>query len=356
MATRRNFALSIRIRALVKLCIVGGSGFIGTRLSTLLIEAGHSVAIFDVAPSAAFPDLVTRGDVRDAAAVATAVAGCDAVIHLAAEHRDDVRPPGKYFDVNVGGARNVTAAMAQAGVHRCLLVSSVAVYGLGQHEPSEQSPFAPDSPYGESKVQSETVFRAWQEAGNDRSLVVIRPVVVFGEGNRGNVYNLIQQIRRRRFVMVGRGDNRKSVACVSNLVAFMAGQLSAGPGLRVFNYADKPDLPVRDLVAAIDRHLGRDRQRILAIPRWLGLLAGYAFDVLGTLRGRPFPISSSRIRKFCADTSVATPALEAAGFRATMSIDEGLRRMIASLDHDESASAMATGAAPAARGAHDSQR
>lgn len=315
----------------MKVCITGGSGFIGSRLAALLCSAGHDICIIDLAPSVTHPALVQIGDVRDPAAVLAATRNCDVVVHLAAEHRDDVRPIDRYFDVNVGGARTLVDAMAVNGVRRCLLVSSVAVYGLSQHEPDESSPLCPDSPYGESKVQSESVFAAWQQANDTRSLVVLRPVVIFGEGNRGNVYTLIEQIRRRRFLMVGRGNNRKSVACVDNLVAFMASQIDAGPGVRYFNYADKPDRPVRELVATIEAALDRPAKHRLHLPQWLGLLAGYCFDWLGLLRGRPFSISAARIRKFCADTSVATPALDGTGFQRRVTVEQGLHRMVRAL-------------------------
>jgi nucleoside-diphosphate-sugar epimerase len=317
----------------VKICVVGGSGFIGTRLVAQLLADGHQVSIFDLVESAAFPELVMRGDVRDAAAVLAAVSGCDVVIHLAAVHRDDVRPVSSYAEVNVGGAEHVVAAMKRSDITRCMLVSSVAVYGLTREEPDEQRPLAPDSPYGASKVASEAVFRDWHANGGPlQSLVILRPVVVFGEGNRGNVYNLIEQIRRGRFVMVGRGDNRKSVAYVDNLVDFMCSQMEPLPGVRTFNFADKPDRSVGELVASIDRLLGRESQRRLRLPYWMGLLAGYCFDGVGALRGQSFPVSAARVRKFCADTSVTTRALDATGFRPNVTVDQGLQRMIATLE------------------------
>ena len=64
-----------------------------------------------------------------------------------------------------------------------------------------------------------------------RSLVVVRPTVVFGEGNRGNVYQLIHQIISGRFVMVGSGKNRKSIAYVGNLSAFLVRVLGLGTGV-----------------------------------------------------------------------------------------------------------------------------
>ena len=334
----------------MKVCITGGSGFIGSRLATALRGAGHDVRIIDLVQSPSHAACVTVGDVRDLVAVLAVTRNCDVVVHLAAEHRDDVRPIERYFDVNVGGARSLVAAMSANGVQRCLLVSSVAVYGLNQKEPDESSPLCPDSSYGDSKAQSETVFSDWQSAASERSLVVLRPVVVFGEGNRGNVHTLIEQIRRKRFLMIGRGDNRKSVACVDNLVAFMMTQIESAPGIHRYNYADKPDRPVRELVAVIDRALGRPTRHRWYLPRWLGLLAGHAFDLAARLRGRPFSISAARVRKFCADTCVSTRAVDASGFQRTVTIDQGLQRMVLGVLRTTDEADAADAAVPAATG------
>jgi GlcNAc-P-P-Und epimerase len=317
----------------VRICVIGGSGFIGTRLVAKLIEAGHDVVIFDVAPSTAFPTRVLRGDVRDEAAVAQALSDCDCVIQLAAEHRDDVRPVTKYFDVNVGGAKNVVAAMQRQRVSRAIFMSSVAVYGLAQTCPSETSNIEPDSPYGESKAQAEAIFAGWCAASTLLpSLVVLRPVVVFGEGNRGNMFNLIDQIRRNRFLMVGHGNNRKSAAYIENLVDFTCLQLHANAGIHVFNYADKPDRSIREWVDSIDAALGRAKRSNFAVPVWMGKAAGYVFDAVAWCTRRRLAVSRDRVRKFCADTTVSTPALDGTGFRPKWDMDAGLKRMIAQLN------------------------
>jgi nucleoside-diphosphate-sugar epimerase len=333
----------------LKVCITGGSGFIGSRLATALRGAGHDVRIIDLVQSPSHAACVTVGDVRDLVAVLAVTRNCDVVVHLAAEHRDDVRPIERYFDVNVGGARSLVAAMSANGVQRCLLVSSVAVYGLNQKEPDESSPLSRQLVWRQQGTVGDGVFRlavCCQRA----ILVVLRPVVVFGEGNRGNVHTLIEQIRRKRFLMIGRGDNRKSVACVDNLVAFAMTQIESAPGIHRYNYADKPDRPVRELVAVIDRALGRPTRHRWYLPRWLGLLAGHAFDLAARLRGRPFSISAARVRKFCADTCVSTRAVDASGFQRTVTIDQGLQRMVLGVLRTTDAADAADAAVPAATG------
>jgi GlcNAc-P-P-Und epimerase len=317
----------------VRICVIGGSGFIGSRLVASLLAHKNEVTIFDRAPSALFSDRQTLADVRDRSALKDALAGCECIVHLAAEHRDDVRPVSLYAEVNVDGAQNIADAAAASDVPRIVFVSTAAVYGLGAHDTDEAAAVAPQSPYSRSKVRAEGIFAQWQQAcAQSRMLEIIRPVVVFGEGNRGNVHNLIEQIRRHRFVMVGKGLHVKSIAYVENVVDFIATRLDRAPGIRIHNYADKPDYSVAELVALIRRELGQPTSAGLALPFWLGLAAGYGCDVVSWLTGRALPINSDRVRKFCADTSVSTNALASSGFVPRYSIDEGFARMIEAID------------------------
>lgn len=316
-----------------RVLVVGGSGFIGTRLVDRLLELGHDPLIFDKAPSAAHPSRVVRGDVRDAAALRAALDGHDCVVALAAEHRDDVRPRSLYREVNVGGAVNLVQAAAHARVRRIVFTSSVAVYGLDQPLADEAAPLRPANEYGRSKQLAERVHEDWADAAADRSLLILRPVVVFGEGNRGNVHTLAEQLRRRRFAMVGAGRNHKSIAYVGNLVEFIARHLDGAPGRVVLNYADPPDFRSGELVARLCVLLGRPPPR-LRLPYPLALAAGHACDALAALLRRPLPVSAARVRKFCARTQVSIAALEATGFERPYSLDDGLARMVEAMRRD----------------------
>ncbi len=193
----------------MRVLVTGGSGFIGSRLVADLLKGGHSVLILDKVVSAHYPDLCQIGDVRDREAVSRAVKDVDLVYHLAAEHRDDVRPISLYYEVNVEGTKILTDACIVSGVKHIIFTSSVAIYGLNAGIPSETTPPDPFNDYGRSKLQAEEILRQWRTEDLSRCLTIIRPSVVFGEGNRGNVFNLVRQINSGRFVMVGKGKNQK---------------------------------------------------------------------------------------------------------------------------------------------------
>lgn len=297
----------------------------GTRLISLLHEK-YEVLSLDKAPSSEHSDLTKLCDVREPDSLSSRLEGQDTVILLAAEHRDDVTPTSLYYDVNVEGMRNVLAAMDAQGVKQIIFTSTVAIYGMNQTEPpNEASKEAPFNHYGKSKWQAEQVLQEWIAKGDARSALVIRPTVIFGEGNRGNVYNLLKQIYTGKFLMIGNGKNRKSMAYVGNVVAFIEHKLENGfSDLVVFNYVDKPDFDMNTLVSEIYRHKGQAVSR-LRIPYSIGLLGGYCFDLFAKVIGRALPISSIRVKKFCASTEINSDKLENSCFVRPINFKESLQ-------------------------------
>ena len=264
----------------MKITLIGASGFVGTRLISLLKESNnYQLTNIDKQQSHFFPQLTTIGDVRDPGTLGKALCKADLVILLAAEHRDDISPTNLYYDVNVEGMRNVLHAMEQNGVKRLIFTSSVAIYGLNKNKPDENHPADPFNHYGKSKWQAEEVLQQWYASHSDWNINILRPTVIFGERNRGNVYNLLRQISGGRFLMVGRGENKKSMAYVGNIVAFIQFLIDEKTeGYNIYNYVDKPDFSMNELVALVSRVLGRHIPSI-HIPYWIGMCGGLVFDL-----------------------------------------------------------------------------
>ncbi len=311
----------------MKIVITGGSGFIGTYLMGSLLRAGHDVTIFDKRPSAIFQDRYVFGDVRDIDSFSAALEGVEVVYHLAAEHADNVRPIRLYYDVNVGGAKNLVEIATKKKIQKIIFTSTVAVYGLNVGIPDETSTANPFNDYGKSKADAEQVLKEWAKLDVNNTLAILRPVVVFGENNRGNVYNLLKQIASRHFLMISRGHNKKSMAYVHNIVLFMIEIMKLKHGIHIFNYADKPDLTTNEIIDIVFKYLNKKQQRFY-IPFSVGLLAGYCFDMFSFITRKRLPISSIRIKKFCADTVVSAKKLEEMGFKAPYTLIEGLNRML----------------------------
>lgn len=308
--------------------VVGGSGFIGTRLCQLLEREGQPFVIVDKRVSSDFAAQTRVADVREPATLDAAINRDAVLINLAAEHRDDVRPISLYYDVNVQGAANLCQIAEAKAIRQIIFTSSVAVYGFAPVGTDESGAINPFNDYGRSKAQAEDVLRAWQaKSPSDRSLVIVRPTVVFGERNRGNVYNLLRQVASGRFMMVGDGTNRKSMAYVENVAAFIRHATGLGSGVHTYNYIDKPDFTMNHLVSVIDQALGHPDKSRPRLPFGVGLAIGHAFDLVARLSGRQFPISAIRVRKFCADSSYNT-AVSQTGYVPPVLLDEALTRTI----------------------------
>lgn len=311
-----------------RVVIFGGSGFIGTRLARRLLDAGKEVRIADVDPGTPLPDLFVEADVRELDDCVRACRGMDVIYNLAAEHDDDVFPVQRYYDTNVGGARHVCRAAEELEIRRIVFTSTVAVYGLPDHEVDETGEPAPFNDYGKSKLQAEGVYRQWARAEKDRCLVTVRPTVIFGEGNRRNFYVLLSQIASGRFVMVGAGRNRKSIGYVENCAAFLEYVLRFESGEHTFNYVDKPDFDMNTLVPLLRSMLGKDPQIRARLPYWAGYTFGMLCDVVARLTRRKLPISAIRVKKFCGSTQFSARKALETGFVPPIEMKEGLRRTI----------------------------
>ena len=303
--------------------ILGGSGFIGSRLATLLSKGSQPVRIADLRKSDVLPDAWIPCDVRSLQPLSEAVQGAETIINLAAEHRDDIRPLSRYREVNVDGAINVCEAARRAGVRQIIFTSSVAVYGFHPRAIDEAGPFEPFNEYGRTKLEAERIYQDWLAEDSSRSLVIVRPTVVFGEGNRGNVYNLLRQIASGNFLMVGSGENFKSMCYVGNVAAFLAHSLTLGSGLHISNYVDQPDMNTRHLVDHIHTCLGRSG-RVRQIPKPIAFAAAHVLDLFAQISGRNFPVSAIRVRKFCETTRFKSERIAQWGFSAPFTLAEGL--------------------------------
>jgi nucleoside-diphosphate-sugar epimerase len=310
----------------LKITVIGGSGFVGTNLCQNLSDRQIDFEIIDLKRSQRFPDKCKTGDVRDLDSLLGTITG-DVVVNLAAVHRDDVRDKAEYFRTNVDGAENVAKVCLEKNIKKIIFTSSVAVYGFGELGTDESGEINPFNEYGKTKFQAEERLRAWKSAG-DNDLIIIRPTVIFGEGNRGNVYNLLNQIASGKFVMVGSGQNRKSMAYIGNIVAFLEKCIETEQKYAVYNYVDTPDLDMNSLVRQVRKALKGKDSVGLRIPHWIGLIFGYLADGITRITRKKFPLSSIRVKKFCSSTAFASAKADLDGFEAPFGLQDGIDRTL----------------------------
>lgn len=309
---------------MTEICIVGGSGFIGTAIADRLKARGTSFSLVDIRGSQTHDADVVRADITVPDSLPGAVRG-DCLIHLAAVHRDDARPLSRYDDVNVTGTANLCAVAEANGIERIVFASSVAVYGFAAPGTDEAGEIAPFNDYGRTKAGGEDVLRAWQSADpTRRCLTIIRPTVVFGPGNRGNVFNLFKQIATGRFVMIGPGENCKSMAYLDNIADFFLHFTDAGPGVRTYNYVDGPDLSMNRLVTLVRGDLFGKTGVGLRLPTSVGYAIGAVAEVVTRVTGRRLPISRVRAKKFVSTTSFATRFAQEHQFQPKVALEDAI--------------------------------
>ena len=306
------------------LSIVGGYGFVGTRLSEVmsLNEIEHN--IFDNKADINSKNYV---DVEHLESL-DALKNSSVIINLAAIHRDDIKPVTRYDDVNIGGAVNICKCAEKFNINTIIFTSSVAIYGFAPKNTGEDGDPNFFNDYGRTKYEAELIYKAWQKVDpENRSLIIIRPTVIFGEGNRGNVFNLLNQINNKRFAMVGSGKNFKSMAYVENVASFIQYSLNFGTGVHIYNYIDKPDFNMNSLVRTVRKTLFDKNNIGIRIPLFVGIFLGYIADLLTIIFKKKLPISSIRIKKFTSD-SMFSSSINKSGFIPPIALEDGLQKTL----------------------------
>jgi len=288
----------------------------------------YDFEIIDVKMSNQFPNKCKIADVRKADTLRETVTG-DVVINLAAVHRDDIRDKSEYKRTNVDGAENLALVCDEKGINKIIFTSSVAVYGFADVGTDENGSINPFNEYGRTKFLAEEKLRAWQSNG-DKSLIIVRPTVIFGAGDRGNVFNLFNQIAMGKFIMIGNGENKKSMAYIGNVIAFLETCITTDQKVGIYNYVDTPDLTMNELVSHVRAELSGDEGVGFRMPYWLGIIFGYAADLYSFFSGKNLPISSIRIKKFIYPTEFKSAKSNLEGFKAPFSLIEGVSRTLKS--------------------------
>ena len=315
----------------MRILVTGSSGFIGRFLVPELLAKGHEIIGLDVRVGPEFgPSFrFKRGNILDAGVVRESMEGIDLVIHLAAEHKDFGVAERLYHEVNVEGTKNLLRYATECGVGKFVFFSSVAVYGSSSIPTHEGLECSPELPYGRSKLLAEHAIEEWAQMDRRRSVIIIRPTVVFGPLNRANMFRLIEAVRERRYIGVGNGQNVKSVAYVENVTsatAFLVDRMSTG--VNTVNYSDSPHLTTRELVRCIAEALGV-RVPGIRIPKRMALICALPFDVVARVTGRDLPLTAKRIGKFTDATHHSAERIREQGYKAPFTLDDGIRKTVA---------------------------
>ncbi len=320
--------------------LFGGTGFIGTHLAQYLLRErlAARVILVDLAPprNAPYTALLQEGlktgqaefvhwDVRHPIPGLLLPAKIDLVFNLAAVHREPGHKPAEYFETNLYGAENVCSWAAAANCNRVVFTSSISPYGPSEDLKDERSLPVPVTPYGSSKLVAEKIHLAWQAGSSNRRLLILRPGVVFGPGEGGNVTRLIRSLLKGYFFYMGNRQTRKAGGYVKELCGVaqfgLEHQDKTGESVTLLNFSMNPLPSLESFVVAIQKAAGIRRSPV-SVPR--SLLLGLAYPVEGVARifGIRQPISPVRVRKLFRSTSIDPKALRDLGYAWKYSLED----------------------------------
>lgn len=307
--------------------VFGGAGFIGSALLATLQREGCFTQLIsaDLYPPARALDGVRYEacDVRNPITL-TGAFGEVEIFNFAAVHTTPGHPDWEYFWTNLNGAIEICRFAERVGCRHITFTSSISVYGTTEAPRDEKGPMQPDSAYGRSKLLAERIHEQWQTVGDGRQLIVVRPAVIFGQGERGNFTRLAKALRGHRFAFPGRDDAVKACAYVGELVRSMLFARSLALPLLTYNMAYPRAYTARDICDAFHSVAGFAKPRMV-VPLWLMMFAGWVFELAAAL-GLKTSVNRARVAKLVRSTNIVPGRLQELGYQYETDLAEGLRR------------------------------
>ncbi len=322
--------------------IFGGSGFIGVFFAKHLLSTKKikKVYLFDKEQVSQKPfpyriKLVSeeccisevKGDVRQPIAWQPEEP-VSLIANFAAIHREPGHENFEYFETNLLGAENVCAWAEQVGCNEIIFTSSISPYGPSEQQKDESSLPVPVTAYGGSKLAAEKIHQAWLAADKkQRHLVIVRPGVVFGPGEGGNVSRLVKAVLKRYFFYMGNRDTRKAGTYVKELCAAMwwvlQHQKAQDLHFSLFNMSMNPGPSIQEYVEAVCK-VASVLRTVPGIPYPLLLTVAYGIDLIARPLGIKHPFSPVRIRKLVRSNNIHPGYLVQEGYPYQYNLESAL--------------------------------
>ena len=271
---------------MVKVLVAGGAGYIGSHVVKALLQNGHRVTVYDnlssgqrinLFPEAAF----VEGDILDFATLDKAMAGQDAVVHLAAKKAvgESMEKPELYAENNITGSLNIMKAMLENGVENMVFSSSAAVYGMPEYLPiDEKHPLNPINFYGYTKYDIEK-YMEWYSHLKSFRYMALRYFNAVGYDAEGSIrgreigsQNLLPIImdtaagRREKFSVFGTDYDTRDGTCIRDYIhvtdlarahVLAIDYLLRGGRSASLNLGTGKGTTVKEIVAAAEKVTGR---------------------------------------------------------------------------------------------------
>ena len=312
--------------------IFGGSGFIGTHLIHLLKEThpDSNIYCFDIVmpgEEGVVPGIVERNegvvyervDVRKRIDCNVVTSPEDVVFNLAAVHRTPGHEDIEYFETNIKGAENVTEWAERTGIKRILFTSSIAPYGAAEELKRESTLPTPNTPYGISKLVAEKIHLIWKEKTGGQ-LVIVRPGIVYGKGEHGNMTRLYAGIKKHYFFYT-RKDTIKACIYVKELVRFFMWALEEKKE-GIWNCTFEPAFTIQHICETMKKATGMEKNWI---PSVNGKFLMVVASIVGPLGGKVVGIHPARVKKLMISTNICGEKLKKSGYKWKYSLEESFK-------------------------------
>ena len=281
--------------------VTGASGFIGQHLVRRLEKQGSNIKVLvrNSKKTANNNTRIFECDIFDEKVLRKAVDEVNVVFHLVAKTHDskNIDNTKDYFKINVEGTKRLLDACSISSIKHFVYFSSVKAMAEESESTLDETCISkPITPYGESKLLAERlVFDYGKKYGFKTT--ILRLPLVYGPGNKGNVYKMIDAIDNRRFVMMGNGYNKRSMVHVGNVVdAGIAVMNRKAADAKFYIITDGIDYTVRDLYEIIVKGLGKKAFPFYA-PIGIARIFAIAGDIGSMVTGMPLPFNSGVLGK-----------------------------------------------------------
>lgn len=318
-----------------KVLVTGGTGFIGSYLIKKLVEIGCEVRVLvransniDILKDISNVHFI-KGDIQDMASMKMAAKGIDVVYHLAAKlHLPMDSNDPELYATNVVGTKNLLDACISENVSIFIFFSSAAVmFGSHNNVMDESTPCHPSAKYGKTKLEAEMIVNDYHKKYG-LITTILRPVVVYGVGERGNVIKFIDSIYKRQFQIIGNGRYVRSLVHVRNLVN--AALLIIGNPVadgKTYVVTDKDNLTIEEMARIIALKLDVPLP-LFHIPKSIAFFIASGCELIEKVFKIRMPLNRDLVRRLTMNQICSSQKIQKELELTPTGFDEGISETI----------------------------